>query len=222
MIVSHKYKFIYIRCIKTASTSTELALSRICGPDDVITSIDSPQDEALRRQIGGRGPQHNLNRDGTIRFYGHMSAAGIRSLINEDAWASYYKWCVERDPYDKVISYYDYYYRDTDDRPPLLEFLESHGAIMRAVNFYRYTINEKVVVDRILRYEHLATELEQMAAQLGLPAEATMLPRAKAQFRRDRRHYSTLYTPAERDLVAKLFAHEITLHGYQYRTGADR
>jgi hypothetical protein len=39
VILSHQYRFIYIRCRKTASTSIELALSRICGPDDIIFSL---------------------------------------------------------------------------------------------------------------------------------------------------------------------------------------
>ena len=43
-----------------------------------------------------------------------------------------------------------------------------------------------------------------------------MLPRAKAQYRTDRRHYSAAYSPAEADLVAQLFAEEIALHRYRF------
>lgn len=215
MILSHKYQFIYIRCRKTASTSIELALSRACGPNDVVSPVRPPEDEALRPQLGGCGPQNYLNPDGTQRFYNHMPAGEIRQLVGEDVWSSYYKWCVERHPWDKVISYYYYRHRDPATRPPLYTFIESGGAEL-VINFRLYTIGAEIAVDRIARYERLTTELAEIADLLGLPPEATALPRVKAHCRADRRHYSALYSQAERDLVAELFANEIALHGYHY------
>ncbi|MGH8907215.1 MAG: hypothetical protein ACRD0K_11985 [Egibacteraceae bacterium] len=174
-----------------------------------------PRHEALRRQLGGRGPQHHLNPDGTARFYGHMPAAEVRLLVDEDVWSSYYKWCVERNPWDKVLSYYYLRHRNPATRPPLETFLES-GSAHRVVNFRLYTVGAQVTVDRIARFERLSAELAQIAAVLGLPERATALPHANAHHRTDRRHYSALYTPIERDFVAELFADEIALHGYRY------
>ena len=47
MIISHKYKFIFIKTRKTAGTSVEIALSRYCGPDDILSPI-SLSDEPIR------------------------------------------------------------------------------------------------------------------------------------------------------------------------------
>ena len=55
MIVSHEHKFIFLKTKKTAGTSIELALSQLCGPDDIITPL-TQIDEALR--AGGRGAQN--------------------------------------------------------------------------------------------------------------------------------------------------------------------
>ena len=52
MIASHQHRFIFLKTRKTAGTSVEIALSKVCGPDDVITEI-SPEDEELRRAAGG-------------------------------------------------------------------------------------------------------------------------------------------------------------------------
>ncbi|MBV8995748.1 MAG: hypothetical protein JO287_19075 [Pseudonocardiales bacterium] len=215
MIVSHAYRFIYIRCRKTASTSIELALSRICGDNDIL-SVDRRQaHENLRRQLGGRGRQHDRNPDGTMRFYDHMPAAEVRLLVGEQVWGSYYKWCVERNPWDKVVSHYCGRHRDPATRPPLRTFLES-GSAHRAVNFRLYTIGGQVAVDHIAHYEQLGTELGQIASRLGLPPGTMDLPRVNVGVRPDHRHYSEVYTPEERDFVAELFADEIGLHGYRY------
>ena len=51
MILSHKHQFIFIKTNKTAGTSIEIALSSICGEDDIITPIHS-SDEEFRRRAG--------------------------------------------------------------------------------------------------------------------------------------------------------------------------
>jgi len=55
MIVSHEHKFIFLKTKKTAGTSIELALTELCGPEDVITPL-TEIDEA--RRANGRGPQN--------------------------------------------------------------------------------------------------------------------------------------------------------------------
>ena len=55
MILSHERKFIFLRTKKTAGTSIELALSDLCGPDDIITPLTG-EDEA--RRAGRRGAQN--------------------------------------------------------------------------------------------------------------------------------------------------------------------
>ena len=145
-----------------------------------------------------------------------MPAVEIRAIVGEDVWSSYYTWCVERNPWDKVISDYYFRFRVPETRPPLRTFIESGLADASVLNLPRYTVGGKVAVDLVARYEDLTSELARVERRLGLPSEALVLPRAKAHYRTDRRHYSAAYRPAEADLVAQLFAEEIALHRYRF------
>ena len=232
MIISHKYKFIFLKTTKTAGTSIELALSRFCGEDDIISEV-SPADEKLRRQLGTRGPQHHqavplakysvrdwkrLLRRGRRRFvyYNHMPAREVKALIGNTIWDEYYKFCFERNPWDRAISWY-YWRCSTEPRPPISQFIAS-GALrtLKDKGFGVYAIDGKIAVDRVCRYENLEAELSSVCnTRLQIP-EKLALPKAKAGYRRDRRHYRDVLAEADRDRIAQLFADEIELFGYRY------
>jgi hypothetical protein len=230
MILSHRYRFIFIKTSKTAGTSVEIALSRHCGPEDIITPI-SPADEPLRRACGGKGPQnHLLPRSGyglmdrfrhftsgreRLGFWNHMSAAEICARIPEAVWNSYYKFCFERNPWDRVISYYYWKHRE-EPRPALSEFVHSERlGKLRKQGRDLYTIGGEVVVDRVCRFEALDDELEAVCRKLGMP-QPLELPRAKGGFRRDRRSYRDLLGERERQRIAEFFHDEITRLGYEF------
>lgn len=222
MILSHRHQFIFIKTSKTAGTSVEIALSRHCGPDDIITPI-SPEDESTRRELGGVGPQNHRPPPGPdgrpqgrrAGFYNHMCATEIQALIPAQMWDDYFTFCIERNPWDRIISLY--YWRNREEpRPTVRDFLESDEPDrLRTKGRDLYTIDGEVVVDRILRYESLEEELEEVRQLLGIPVPLE-LPRTKAQFRTDRRPYQELLTPEEAQLVASRFDREIELLGYTF------
>ena len=57
MIFSELHNFLFIKGHKVASTSVEVALSAICGPNDIITPI-TPVDELHRINLGYRHAQN--------------------------------------------------------------------------------------------------------------------------------------------------------------------
>ena len=77
-----------------------------------------------------------------------------------------------------------------------------------------YTINDEVVVDRVLRFENLSAELEAVRRQLNIP-EPLELPRAKARFRKDKRTAGEILTTEEKARIAQIFEKEISLYGYE-------
>jgi len=224
MIISHKYKYIFIKTSKTASTSIELALSRYCGDEDIITPV-SPEDELERNRLGYRGPQNylpadvdcsHIDREAAKKhgFYNHISGKEIQHFVGEETWSSYYKFCFERNPWDRFISLY-YWRCKAEPRPTIAEFLESKYPLMlRKHGFNLYTANGEIIVNRVCRYENLSEELEQVRVQLGLP-EKLDLPWAKSSFRNDRRSYRDILSPKQQEEIGKLFNQEISMFGYE-------
>ena len=69
MIASHAHRFVFVKTRKTAGTSLEIALSRHCGPDDIVTRI-SPADEELPRRRRGSAPAERRHRAHLVRPHG--------------------------------------------------------------------------------------------------------------------------------------------------------
>ena len=229
MIISHKHKFIFIKTEKTAGTSVEIALSKICGPNDIITPI-SAKDEEARKELGYLGAQNYnvpfanygkvdflkiLYRRQRINFYNHISANEIRKFIKPEIWDSYYKFAFERNPWDKMISWY--YWKGGKERYPQLKdmLLSGKAGMIRAFDIYSEW--GLPIVDDLFLFEELPQALSTISEKLKLE-EPLALPQHKAKggVRKDKRPYQEVISDEERDLIAKIFAREIAWGGYTF------
>lgn len=232
MIISHKYQFIYVKTKKTASTSIEIALSRLVGEHDVITPI-APADESYRGSLGiepinysGRfnplGECFHETRSSVIRslkdmikgrkYYNHLAAKKIRNRVGHQIWNSYYKFSFERNPWDKVLSHYYWRTRNQQNPPSFDEYLDE-GIL--PLNWNLYTIDDVPALDFVGRYENLASELAAVCERVGLPYDGWM-PRAKAGIRKDKRRYQDSLSDTHRNRIAELFSKEIDFMGFTF------
>jgi hypothetical protein len=202
MIISHKYRFIFVKTLKTAGTSIEVFLSQHCGPDDVLTPI-LPHVE----------PHRPRNHEG---YFNHVPAAAIRDRVGPDVWRTYFKFCVERNPWDKTLSHYHMTNAREGGGLSFELYLRRNDF---PVDFPRYTEPAdpgRVIVDRVLRYERLADELRVVFAMLGVPFDGSLGVHAKSEYRTDRRPYREVYTRAQAALVGRVFDAERRLYGYEF------
>ena len=213
MIASHTHRFIFLKTRKTAGTSVEIALSKVCGPDDVITEI-SPEDEELRRAAGGLPPQNFASPPLPRKAYNHMGAKATRELVGEQAWAAYFTFAIERNPWDAVVSLYFWKYKDRAELPDFEAYVDEIWIEQLSNNRRLYRIRGQMALDRVLRYENLDQELTDVWGQLDLPGTPD-LPRAKGNAR-PAGHYRELYTDASRARVASVFADTIEAFGYEF------
>jgi hypothetical protein len=229
MILSHKHKFIFIKTAKTAGTSIEVFLSKHCGPSDVLTPIEPPvEGHQPRNYRGSINPiPEILEQPGQIfsalrhsitsreKFYRHMPALEVWKRVSRDVWNSYFKFCVERNPWDKVLSHYHMHAVREGGSLSFDEYL-ARGRF--PMNYFRYTdrSGRKIIVDRVLRYENLTAELREVFSQLNIPFAGTLGVTAKSEYRTDRRPYQQVFNDDQRRIVEKAFAKEIELHGYLF------
>ncbi|MEA5536723.1 sulfotransferase family 2 domain-containing protein [Crocosphaera sp. XPORK-15E] len=228
MIISHKYKFIFLKTAKTAGTSLEIALSRFCGENDIITPIVE-EDEAIRKSLGYPGPQNYkflpitaekklFKEPKSMTFYNHISAREIRSWLHDEIWDEYYKFCFERNPWERVISLYYHYISYLTEEEKLLSFSDFINLDLitglRQWGFNIYTINNEIVVNKVYLYENLEAELENIFLQLNLPGKI-LLPRAKGTYRKDKKSSKIMFNQKEIEKIAQLFEKEIKLFGYK-------
>ena len=229
MILSYKYKFIFIKTAKTAGTSIEVFLSKHCGPQDIVTPIVPPVEGHQPRNYEGfinpipeilEQPsrffstlRHTLMRH--TKFYNHMPAREVKNRVPANVWSGYFKFCVERNPWDKVLSHYHMHNARAGGSLLLDEYL-ARGRF--PINYFRYTdrSGKKLIVDRVVRYENLLAELSEVFAHLEIPFEGTLGIAAKFDYRTDRRPYREVFSDEQRLLIGKAFVNEIKLHGYRF------
>lgn len=229
MIINHKYKFIFIKTQKTASTTLEIALSQICDENDIITPI-TPRDEDYRKSlkfqtaINYKIPFSKYSKKQLFEYfftqkrreyYNHMSCQEIREEIGVKIYDSYYKFCFERNPYDKLISLF-YHHGGFDRHGSLLNFIDK-GELQIIKGFDQYTINKIIAVDDIFKYEDLESSLEIISQKLNLNNKLVLPPKKlKSGFRKKNSHYSKLINEEVKGRIDVIWAREKKLLGYEF------
>ncbi|MCB9187487.1 MAG: sulfotransferase family 2 domain-containing protein [Flavobacteriales bacterium] len=229
MIISHQHKFIFIKTLKTAGTSLEIALSEFCGPDDIITPI-TEMDEAYRKELGFRGKQNYfvpfskysfndklkaMYHRRRLRYYNHMAASEVMQYFDPEIWKNYYKFCFERNPFDKYVSWY-FWLRGESKFKSRNEFIQS-GSASRLSSFDLYTVNAIPVVDHVYRYEYMEQALDDITRVLNLPKQLTLpSKKAKSGLRKPNTPYQEFLTDYEKEWISKIFAREMKYFDYQF------
>ncbi len=228
MIVSSKLGCAFVKTRKTAGTSIEIALSAFCGPDDIITPI-SADDEQLRREFGGRGPQNlrpvspmhydarqwatAIRRRSRLTYRNHLSADAARRWLGRSRWDQMFTFAVDRNPWDRVLSLHAWRTRDDATPPSIDEFIRVTPA-ERLSNYHLYADRGGPIVDRVLAFEQLDEQLDDVRRQLGLPAPFE-LPRAKSGHRERRSVGRSDLSERSVERIQRVCAAEIELLGYE-------
>lgn len=221
MIVSHKYRFIFLRTEKTGSTSLTHALQSVLGDEDMRSDMRRPG-WAKYSPIHHGALKRTLPR--LFGLHSHATASQVRAVLGSKVFDSYFKFAVERNPWDRQVSLYTH--REWKNGAPNPNFDRDMQSIVyrntqyvRLKNWQIYAIGREVVADRVLRYERLDEDLSQLFADLKIDAPID-LPRLRS-YVSDRPHYSSYYSDRTRDMVANWYRNEIDAFGYRFEMPGD-
>ena len=222
MIINHKYKFIFIKSFKTAGTSLEIALSKFCGDNDIITEIE-PNDEIIRKNLNYTGPQNNAG----MKI--HMTASEIKSKIKSEIFKSYFKFVVVRNPFDQIISAFYWHNESKKNKKKFFffrkkpinfdKFFKRKARHIFEDEINRYSENGEILVDKFINYENLKNDLSLLSVSLKLPenlyevfknikAKSNIKPSKDKRIRLNEYHLKKIYEYADKI---------IRLHNYKYK-----
>ncbi len=229
MIISHRYKFIFIKTHKTAGSSMEMALGPLCGPDDVVTPMESNRHGDIPRNFhadtligrayaGSRLFRKCVNRHSPVLgkwYYEHMPAWRVREQIGEEVWNSYHKFCFERNPWAKVVSYYNWKRLGQGRSLPSFRDYVLHKTHRLPMDARLYFDGDACLMNEVVDYADFKTGFANVCAKLGVPYDGVM-PREKTNITEKPVDYREFYDEETKAKVAEVFAREIKLMGYTF------
>jgi hypothetical protein len=208
MIISLAHRFVFIKTIKTAGSSIEVALSEQCEEEAIVTPLYPPE------------PLHRPRNFAPLGFEPHSPAEAIRSRIGPALWDRLAKITVERNPWDKMVSWYGWQRHlaalDCDFHSFVVQCEErGRWPYLFPAAAELYTVDGKICVDHVIRFERLAEDFDAIfGAGFGFPPVA--LQHAKAGHRPHGAGYRALYDTATAERVARRYSREISLLAYAF------
>lgn len=207
----------------------EVYFEPYCRPDAKRPSFFSEEQVSDAGIIGYRG--HDFRGK---RWYDHMSAKKIREYVGDEVWNKYFKFCVIRNPFEKLVSAYHFYELLVDRANGLrkAKLMLAHGLIPSksrdAIKRFRkwvawtwwfndrknYLIDGEVCMDFFIRYEFLTEDLKTVCERLDIPYRPQKMPRFNSQIRPRDRKLAEYYDTKTTEKVCKRFQFEMEHFGY--------
>jgi hypothetical protein len=220
MLISHVHRFIYMKTFKAAGTSVEIYFERYCtDPNREFEERHRRGAEVSKWGIIGARQSGSLQAE---TWYNHMAADRVLALIGPELWSSYYKFCVVRHPFDKMVS--SFWHNVPDETRLALQHADFEVVRGQFQNWLKttthpvdlqvFTIANRPVMDRFVRYEDLHAGLAGVCQDLGLPWEPARLGRYKSDTRLRDEPFMEYYDRSSADLLRQLCKWELEYFQY--------
>ena len=225
-IISDSHKFIFVKPVKTAGSSVQANLAKVCAKTDLISAMDhfDPTRDETRYS----------NKNAVYSLPEHYPSFRIKKNY-PDKWGKYWKVSIVRNPWDAEIS--KYYHRrhlyhldpatkklgrpnkfveNYDEPKSFSEYMEVHHRTNWSSCDPYYFINGKMVMDFVLRYENLESDYKKLCKILEIPHQP--LPKLKTKIRKEKLDYTKYYEDPK--LILKVGAASFkTIQHFGYKFG---
>jgi hypothetical protein len=218
MLISHLKKFIYLKSVRTASTSVEIYFEKYCMPETEWRLI--PSQLMLITPDGIIGQRGEVPPD--TPWYSHQSAIEIKQKIGKDIWDSYFKFGTVRNPFDKAVSLF--YMSKSDSNKPILDLENEKTEFEKWLvdgnyhsDFYIYSIDNACCFDAYVRYESIYPDLQQICDKIKVPF-VPRLVKAHSHSRPKEFNALTLFTDVGKQVINDICKLELAQFGYSFPT----
>ncbi len=216
MFISHKYKVIFIHIQRTGGNSIHKAFREFDPNLLEIISI-APSKKLIR----------------------HCFISDIKMAIDDEIFKNYTKFCVVRNPYDRMLSWYFRFKQGFGKDGIILSDKTVGDHVTNEVNknainfeefvmlpknhesgfFKRFYANQLdyisyqklILADRILKFENLTNDFDNLAKEIGFEG---VLPHINKTTGRD--NYRKDYNDITKSLIFKRFHKDFEYFGYTF------
>ena len=211
VLVSHIYKFIYLKNHKVAGSSVEAFFGQFCvSPREKKTwSFEDKREEQITPCgiIGSRLVDINKT------WYNHKPAREVKDELGELIFDRYFKFCVVRNPYEAVVSSY-YWYKPNTDFKTYCNNCDHN--IIDTDNVGRMLIDGKEVCQYYIRYENLIEDIKTVLNKLEITDyNINDLPKHKSG-RKPEKSYREYYDEESKAAIYNKFKKEFEMFNYEF------
>jgi hypothetical protein len=217
MLLSLKYRFLFVHIAKTGGTSVRSALQGLRWRDPWYYPmfLCSRLSSLSGHRIATKLPRH-------------AKVVAAKELLPREVFEALFKFAFVRNPWDLQVSSFHHIRRE---RPQYLGGHEDFAGFLRwkldPERPYQYHVDTSIelqsdylidlhgqlVVDFIGRYERLPEDYAEACRRIGIPPPALPHERRATDRKKDYRSY---YTDDTADLVARHFQRDIEILGYRF------
>ena len=243
MLLSHHYRFVFVRPLKTAGSSTEFALSGVLEPGDYATRLPTrkrPEDvvkPGVRVGSAWFWPHSRFHHP--LRISSHALLEHVYAVFPEEV-QNYRVISMTRNPWDRAVSRFFYHARRTKMRErdlatqkaAFIRFTHRFGPHTWLDNYSKwkreraldnsrkvYFVDGHCRADYVIRFECLERDLNGLQDYLGLPEKPSvegirLLTSTRPATKKHK--WMDFYDDETRELVAECCHWEIEQFGYDF------
>jgi hypothetical protein len=214
VLVSHRYKFIYLKNYKVAGSSVETFFRQFCiDPAEPYSYVYETDKQESEYGIVG---STILPADET--WFNHKHASDIKRDIGDEIFNSYLKFCVVRNPYDVMVSafFWERSIKRIERNLDFKTYCINYQPTYNRSNVSRILLDGTPVCNVYMRFENLKEDIIALCDRLGITDyDINKLPKHKTNIRL-RAPYQEFYDDEIKEIVSNHFKTEIEMFGYTF------
>jgi len=202
MIISHQHQFIFVKTRKTAGSTLEYLLHTRLGEQDICTGSETD----------------GTPRTNTENTQGHTPWQEIAEQYPRE-WQNYYKFTIERNPWEKTASAYQWHRVKNSKRYGDMSFEDYMSKAVKVLprDWELYSDTKGPVVDCVYQYSQMSEMYQDLNSRFGLDIQESEWHNTKLKcLDGEITNHKQLHSMGTRLAVQPLFEREIEQFGYEY------